>query len=43
MDALTAANECRRQYGDAHDEHMAMNGECPWCGASTYNTEEAGR
>lgn len=31
--------ECRKQYGDAHDAHMAMNGECPWCGSSTYNQD----
>jgi hypothetical protein len=21
--------------GDGHDDHLALNGECPWCGAYT--------
>lgn len=25
--------ECRREYGAAHDAHLELNGECPWCGA----------
>jgi nitrite reductase/ring-hydroxylating ferredoxin subunit len=33
--APTTPEACRVQYGEAHDEHMAINGECPWCGAST--------
>lgn len=24
--------ECRKQYGEAHDDQMAVNGECGWCG-----------
>lgn len=23
---------CRRAYGEAHDAHLSINGECPWCG-----------
>lgn len=26
--------DCRKNYGEAHDAHMALNGECPWCGAT---------
>lgn len=29
------ASKCREQYGEAHDAHMSVNGECPWCG--TYD------
>lgn len=25
---------CREVYGESHDAHMELNGECPWCGAS---------
>ena len=21
------------EYPDAHEAHLAINGECPWCGA----------
>lgn len=24
---------CRETNGEAHDAHMRLNGECPWCGA----------
>lgn len=24
-------NEC--SHPDAHESHMELNGECPWCGA----------
>lgn len=34
-------SECRRQYGEAHDAHMEMNGECPWCGAGDEAMFEA--
>jgi hypothetical protein len=34
--------DCRDEYGDAHDEHMRINGECPWCGTSNYNAPEEG-
>lgn len=27
-----AVAACREQYGDAHDAHMDLNDECPWCG-----------
>ncbi len=31
-------NKCRENYGEAHDAHMAVNGECPWCG--TYDPNQ---
>jgi len=31
---LSRANECRMLYGEAHDEHIAINDECPWCGST---------
>lgn len=30
---MMTPEECRDKYGEAHDEHMRVNGECPWCGA----------
>lgn len=30
---LRQARECEGGM-EAHGEHLAMNGECPWCGAS---------
>lgn len=31
---------CRAEYGDAHDAHMAINGECPWCGTCDPDQNE---
>ena len=30
---------CERglRYQEAHEEHMALNGECPWCGHDDLN------
>lgn len=28
------AEECRDEYGEAHDAHIEVNGECPWCGGT---------
>jgi hypothetical protein len=28
--------DCHRQYGQAHEAHMAANSECPWCGAAEF-------
>ena len=25
---------CKIRHGEAHDEHMSFNNECPWCGVS---------
>ena len=25
--------QCLTQHGEAHDAHMRLNSECPWCGA----------
>lgn len=27
------AAKCRAAMGEAHDAHMEINDECPWCGA----------
>lgn len=39
-EARQRAQECRESYGEAHDAHMAVNGECPWCG--TFDPEQGG-
>lgn len=31
-EALRLRRVCQQQYGEAHDEHMRINGDCPWCG-----------
>lgn len=35
-------DECREQNGDAHEAHMALNGECPWCGAADESQVDFG-
>jgi hypothetical protein len=35
--ALERANACRQEYGEAHDAHMGVNDECPWCGMYREN------
>lgn len=32
MTTQEIAAACRKKYGEAHDAHMAINDECPWCG-----------
>lgn len=32
---------CAAGYHEAHDAHMALNGECPWCGAGATDTVSA--
>lgn len=34
VNEINTPDACRREYGEAHDAHMALNGGCPWCGAS---------
>lgn len=34
------AKACRFEHGEAHDAHMALSGECPWCG--TYDEAQGG-
>lgn len=31
-DLVPSIEQCRREYGEAHDAHMEANNECPWCG-----------
>ena len=33
MTELEALMACK--YQEAHEAHMDLNGECPWCGYST--------
>lgn len=39
--------ECQERYGDAHEAHLAANGECAWChlcrieGTGTYSQVKA--
>jgi hypothetical protein len=38
MDEQAAAEAC--MLTPAHQAHMAINGECPWCGAHDPNQTE---
>lgn len=35
---MSKEKECA--MGESHSAHMAVNGECPWCGA--YDSEQGG-